>query len=148
MFTYYTFLCPIVAMVTVGLNYLMSTRNAYTEKDGPFECGFTSYYQSRSAFSVAFILVAMLFLPFDTEVSSITPYVVSAYSNGIYGTIITIVFIAITVIAFVVEMAVQATKLDRQYMQPPIPTELYKLPIRPLQFYYPSFKLYMYMYYN
>lgn len=148
MFTYYLFLCPIVAIVLVGLNYLISTRNAYTEKDGPFECGFTSYYQSRSAFSVAFILVAILFLPFDLEVSSILPYVVSAYSNGIYGLIILIVFIAILVIAFVVEIAVQALKLDRQYIQPPIPTELYKLPIRPLQFYYPSFKLYIYIYYN
>nr|YP_008475216.1 NADH dehydrogenase subunit 3 [Candida corydali]AGS44545.1 NADH dehydrogenase subunit 3 [Candida corydali] len=142
MFTYYLYLCPIVAVVLVGLNYLISTRNAYTEKDGPFECGFTSYYQSRSAFSVAFILVAILFLPFDLEVSSILPYVISAYSNGIYGLVILVLFIAILVIAFIVEVAVQALKLDRQYIQPPLPTELYKLPIRPLHYLYSYIYIY------
>nr|YP_008475320.1 NADH dehydrogenase subunit 3 [Candida chauliodis]AGS44627.1 NADH dehydrogenase subunit 3 [Candida chauliodis] len=130
MFTYYLYLCPIVAVVLVGLNYLISTRNAYTEKDGPFECGFTSYYQSRSAFSVAFILVAILFLPFDLEISSLLPYMVSAYTNGIYGLVIFVIFISILVIAFIVEVSVQALRLDRQYVQPPLPTELYTLPIR------------------
>ncbi|ODV64584.1 hypothetical protein HYPBUDRAFT_85767, partial [Hyphopichia burtonii NRRL Y-1933] len=74
MFTFYLFLAPIVACVLIGLNYLISNENSYTEKNGPFECGFTSYQQSRSAFDVAFILVAILFLPFDLEISSILPY--------------------------------------------------------------------------
>nr|YP_009922205.1 Nad3 [Metschnikowia aberdeeniae]QMS50774.1 Nad3 [Metschnikowia aberdeeniae]QMS50784.1 Nad3 [Metschnikowia aberdeeniae] len=115
MFTFYLYLAPVVACVLIMLNYLMSTSNSYMEKDGPFECGFTSYQQSRSAFSVAFILVAMLFLPFDLEMSSILPYVVSAYSNGIYGLTMLIIFFLTLVMAFIYEINLGATNTERRY---------------------------------
>nr|YP_009935202.1 Nad3 [Metschnikowia hawaiiana]QNS23085.1 Nad3 [Metschnikowia hawaiiana] len=116
MFTYYLYLSPVVACMLMLLNYLMSTSNSYMEKDGPFECGFTSYQQSRSAFSVAFMLVAMLFLPFDLEMSSILPYVVSAYTNGIYGLSILIMFLLTLVMAFVYEINLGALNLERRYI--------------------------------
>nr|QNS23145.1 Nad3 [Metschnikowia similis] len=116
MFTFYLYLAPFVACTLMTTNYLISTSNSYIEKDGPFECGFTSYQQSRSAFSVAFILVAILFLPFDLEISSILPYVVSAYSNGIYGLSILITFLSTLVIAFVYEINLGALNLERRYM--------------------------------
>nr|YP_010170862.1 NADH dehydrogenase subunit 3 [Metschnikowia bicuspidata]QSD56436.1 NADH dehydrogenase subunit 3 [Metschnikowia bicuspidata] len=115
MFTFFMFLAPIVACLLILLNYLMSTSNSYIEKDGPFECGFTSYQQSRSAFSVAFMLVAILFLPFDLEMSSILPYVVSAYLNGMYGTSILMFFLSTLVMAFVYEINLGALNLDKQY---------------------------------
>nr|YP_009935116.1 Nad3 [Metschnikowia kipukae]QNS22958.1 Nad3 [Metschnikowia kipukae] len=115
MFTFYLYLAPIVACVLILINYLISTSNSYMEKDGPFECGFTSYQQSRSAFSVAFILVAILFLPFDLEMSSILPYVVSAYTNGLYGLSITILFLLTLVMAFVYEINLGALNLERRY---------------------------------
>nr|YP_009918655.1 Nad3 [Metschnikowia colocasiae]QMJ95691.1 Nad3 [Metschnikowia colocasiae]QNS23162.1 Nad3 [Metschnikowia colocasiae] len=115
MFTFYLYLAPIVACVLILINYLMSTSNSYIEKDGPFECGFTSYQQSRSAFSVAFILVAILFLPFDLEISSILPYVVSAYTNGVYGLSILIIFLLTLVMAFVYEINLGALNLERRY---------------------------------
>lgn len=115
MFTFYLYLAPIVACVLIGLNYLISNDNSYVEKNGPFECGFTSYQQSRSAFSVAFILVAILFLPFDLEISSILPYVVSAYTNGIYGLSILTIFLLSLVIAFVYEINLGALNLERRY---------------------------------
>jgi len=46
----------------------------YAEKTGPFECGLTSFQQSRIAFTVYFILIAILFLPFDIELSTVLPY--------------------------------------------------------------------------
>nr|YP_009919788.1 Nad3 [Metschnikowia dekortorum]YP_009935234.1 Nad3 [Metschnikowia similis]QMQ98471.1 Nad3 [Metschnikowia sp. UWOPS 03-167b3]QNS23159.1 Nad3 [Metschnikowia bowlesiae]QMQ98441.1 Nad3 [Metschnikowia dekortorum]QMQ98573.1 Nad3 [Metschnikowia dekortorum]QNS23131.1 Nad3 [Metschnikowia similis] len=116
MFTFYLYLAPFVACTLMTINYLISTSNSYIEKDGPFECGFTSYQQSRSAFSVAFILVAILFLPFDLEISSILPYVVSAYSNGIYGLSILITFLSTLVIAFVYEINLGALNLERRYI--------------------------------
>lgn len=115
MFTFYLYLAPIVAGVLIGLNYLISNDNSYVEKNGPFECGFTSYQQSRSAFSVAFILVAILFLPFDLEISSILPFVVSAYSNGLYGLSILIIFLLSLVIAFVYEINLGALDLERRF---------------------------------
>uniref|UniRef100_A0A7D7PWN2 NADH-ubiquinone oxidoreductase chain 3 n=1 Tax=[Candida] ipomoeae TaxID=1807681 RepID=A0A7D7PWN2_9ASCO len=116
MFTFYLYLAPIVACVLIIINYLISTSNSYIEKDGPFECGFTSYQQSRSAFSVAFILVAMLFLPFDLEMSSMLPYVVSAYTNGMYGLSILMIFLLTLVMAFVYEMNLGALNLERRYI--------------------------------
>nr|UFP91132.1 NADH dehydrogenase subunit 3 [Metschnikowia bicuspidata] len=116
MFTFFLYLAPMVACLLILLNYLMSTSNSYIEKDGPFECGFTSYQQSRSAFSVAFMLVAILFLPFDLEMSSILPYVVSAYLNGLYGTSILMLFLSTLVMAFVYEMNLGALNLDKKYL--------------------------------
>nr|YP_009919764.1 Nad3 [Metschnikowia continentalis]YP_009919812.1 Nad3 [Metschnikowia cerradonensis]YP_009922221.1 Nad3 [Metschnikowia santaceciliae]YP_009922257.1 Nad3 [Metschnikowia matae var. maris]YP_009922271.1 Nad3 [Metschnikowia matae]QMQ98490.1 Nad3 [Metschnikowia sp. 00-154.1]QMS50863.1 Nad3 [[Candida] ipomoeae]QMS50949.1 Nad3 [Metschnikowia sp. 01-655c1]QMQ98403.1 Nad3 [Metschnikowia continentalis]QMQ98535.1 Nad3 [Metschnikowia cerradonensis] len=116
MFTFYLYLAPIVACVLIIINYLISTSNSYIEKDGPFECGFTSYQQSRSAFSVAFILVAMLFLPFDLEMSSMLPYVVSAYTNGMYGLSILMIFLLTLVMAFVYEINLGALNLERRYI--------------------------------
>ena len=115
MFTAYLILCPIIAVVLVGLNWLLATSNSYIEKDGPFECGFTSFQQSRSAFSVAFILVAILFLPFDLEISSILPFVISPYSNGLYGLVILVIFLILLIVAFVVEIQLKALQLNRTY---------------------------------
>lgn len=115
MFTIFLILAPIIGVFFIILNYLISTENSYIEKDGPFECGFTSYQQTRSAFSVAFILVAILFLPFDLEISSILPYVVSAYSNGLYGLTILVIFLLSLVIAFVYEINLGALKLERRF---------------------------------
>nr|YP_008578706.1 NADH dehydrogenase subunit 3 [Candida bohioensis]AGW07359.1 NADH dehydrogenase subunit 3 [Candida bohioensis] len=117
MFGIYIKTVPVVAVVLMVINYFFSVRHPYEEKDGPFECGFTSYYQTRSAFSVAFILVAMLFLPFDTEMSSLLPFMVNPYDNGQYGLVIYMLFINMLVSVFVVEVAINALKIDRQFNQ-------------------------------
>nr|SBT62497.1 Nad3p [Candida orthopsilosis]SBT62591.1 Nad3p [Candida orthopsilosis]SBT62607.1 Nad3p [Candida orthopsilosis]SBT62670.1 Nad3p [Candida orthopsilosis]SBT62828.1 Nad3p [Candida orthopsilosis] len=130
MFTTYTILCPIVAIVLVGLNWLLATSNSYIEKDGPFECGFTSFQQSRSAFSVAFITVAILFLPFDLEISSILPYVISPYTNGTYGLVMTVIFLITLIVAFVVEIQLKALQLNRTYTNDLPHTELYDINIK------------------
>ena len=109
------YLAPIVAGVLIGLNWLLDKSNPNIDKAGPFECGFTSYQQSRAAFSVAFILVAILFLPFDLEISSILPYVTSAYNNGLYGLIILIIFLMMLVIAFILEIQLRVLKIERSY---------------------------------
>ena len=115
MLTIYIFLAPAVAFILVGLNYLISPYNSYQEKDSPFECGFTSYLQSRSAFNVSFILIAILFLPFDLEISSLLPFVISAYSNNIYGLSILVIFLLTLVVAFVYEINLGALNLERRY---------------------------------
>lgn len=127
MFTFYLYLTPIVAIALILINYLLAFQNSYVEKNSPFECGFTSYLQSRSAFSVAFILIAILFLPFDLEISSILPYVVSAYTNSLYGLYILIIFLTSLVLAFIFEVNLGALNLDRQYKPiiKPLITKLY-----------------------
>lgn len=115
MLTAYLLLTPIVAVLLITINYLLSPNHSYSEKDGPFECGFTSYQQSRSAFSISFILVAILFLPFDLEISSILPYVSSGYSNNKYGVTILVLFLIMLVIAFIYEINLNALKLIKKH---------------------------------
>uniref|UniRef100_E3VW18 NADH-ubiquinone oxidoreductase chain 3 n=1 Tax=[Candida] alai TaxID=434040 RepID=E3VW18_9ASCO len=116
MFKYYIILVPIVALILIILNWLISINNKYLEKEGPFECGFTSYQQSRSTFSVAFILIAILFLPFDLEISFLLPYVISSYINGLYGLTIVVIFLLILTIAFIFEIQLNALKLKRRWL--------------------------------
>nr|WDD58131.1 NAD3 [[Candida] auris] len=127
MFTMYIYMALMTPGIFILLNYLISNENSYIEKNGPFECGFTSYQQSRSAFSVAFMLVAILFLPFDLEMSSILPYVVSAYSNGLYGLSMLVIFLTSLVIAFVYEINLGALNLERRFtpMVKPLMNKLY-----------------------
>nr|YP_008474841.1 NADH dehydrogenase subunit 3 [Candida saraburiensis]AGS44044.1 NADH dehydrogenase subunit 3 [Candida saraburiensis] len=125
MFIYYLILAPIVAVLLIGINIILAPSNLYVDKTGPFECGFTSYQQSRAAISVAFILVAILFLPFDLEISSILPYVISAYTNNIYGLMILIIFLGLLVIAFVLEVKLEVLRIDRQYLKREMTREYY-----------------------
>lgn len=128
MLYYYLVLTPIVAIMLIFINYMLSNHNAYLEKDGPFECGFTSYQQSRSAFSVSFILVAILFLPFDLEISSILPFMINSYNNSLYGLIILLGFLFCLSIAFVYEINLNALKLIKKYEKiiEPLKIQLYK----------------------
>lgn len=115
MFKYYLYFTPFIAIILIIINIFLSFNNQYLEKNSPFECGFTSYKQSRSSLNVTFIIVAILFLPFDIEISSILPYVISAYNNGIYGLIIVIIFIFVLVIVFIYELKLDIIKLNKNY---------------------------------
>nr|QDG01241.1 NADH dehydrogenase subunit 3 [Scytalidium sp.] len=65
----------------------------YQEKDSAFECGFTSFQgMNRTQFSISFFIFALLFLLFDLEILLAYPYVVSAYTNGLYGLIVFLIF--------------------------------------------------------
>lgn len=117
MFGAYIILSFIVPFVLIGLNVLLSNNNSYTEKDGPFECGFTSYQQTRSAYNVQFILVAILFLPFDLEISTMLPYVTTALNNSSYGLIIFIIFLTILVLSFILEILIGAINIQVLYQK-------------------------------
>lgn len=112
----YLIAVPIIGLALVAINAILASQNSYNEKTGPFECGFTSFLQSRSPFSVAFILVAILFLPFDLEVSSILPYTVSLDMVGSYGLIVLIIFLAILIVGFIFEINTGALHINRNYV--------------------------------
>ena len=95
------------------VNIIFAPHNPYEEKDSVFECGFHSFLgQNRSEFSISFFIFALLFLLFDLEILLIYPYVVSAYTNGIYGLIIMLVFFLILTLGFVFELGKGALKID------------------------------------
>lgn len=115
--TFFLFLIPILAVILLAVNLILSPHNSYIEKDSAFECGFHSFLgQNRTQFSISFFIFALLFLLFDLEILLVYPYVVSAYSNGIYGLIVMLGFFLILTLGFVFELGKNALKIDSRQM--------------------------------
>uniref|UniRef100_A0A060RCV4 NADH-ubiquinone oxidoreductase chain 3 n=1 Tax=Blastobotrys adeninivorans TaxID=409370 RepID=A0A060RCV4_BLAAD len=115
----YFILIPIVSFVLLLVNILLSTSNVYSDKTGPFECGLTSFNQTRLAFNVSFILVAILFLPFDLELSSILPFSLNLYHTNIYGLFIMIIFTIILSFGFIYEINSNAIYITKNHIKKP-----------------------------
>ena len=111
--TFFLFLIPVLGIVLLSVNLILSPHNPYQEKDSAFECGFHSFLgQNRTQFSISFFIFALLFLLFDLEILLIYPYVVSAYTNGIYGLLIMIVFFLVLTLGFAFELGKNALKIE------------------------------------
>src|SRR5437773_11114067 len=104
---------PLLAFILLIINLILAPHNPYREKDSVFECGFHSFLgQNRTQFSISFFIFALLFLLFDLEILLIYPYIVSAYSNSIYGLIIMLIFFFILTLGFVFELGKNALKIN------------------------------------
>src|SRR5258705_8345147 len=108
---------PILAILLLAINLIFAPHNSYQEKDSVFECGFHSFLgQNRTQFSISFFIFALLFLLFDLEILLVYPYLVSAYSNGIYGLVIMLIFFLILTLGFAFELGKNALKIDSRQM--------------------------------
>jgi NADH-ubiquinone oxidoreductase chain 3 len=91
----------------------------YQEKDSVFECGFHSFLgQNRTQFSISFFIFALLFLLFDLEILLVYPYVVSAYTNGVYGLLIMLIFFLALTLGFAFELGKGALKINSRQNNP------------------------------
>lgn len=108
---------PLLAFILLGVNLILAPHNPYQEKDSAFECGFHSFLgQNRTQFSISFFIFALLFLLFDLEILLVYPYIVSAYSNSIYGLVIMLIFFLVLTLGFAFELGKNALKLDSRQM--------------------------------
>ena len=115
--TFFFIFIPILSFILLGINVLLSPHNPYQEKNSAFECGFHSFLgQNRTQFSISLLIFDLLFLLFDLEILLVYPYVVSAYTNGIYGLIIMLVFFLVLTLGFVFELGKNALKIDSRQM--------------------------------
>ena len=111
--TFFFIFIPILSLILLAINLLFSPHNPYQEKNSAFECGFHSFLgQNRTQFSISFFIFALLFLLFDLEILLVYPYIVSAYTNGIYGLIIMLIFFSILTLGFVFELGKNALKIE------------------------------------
>jgi NADH-ubiquinone oxidoreductase chain 3 len=111
--TFFFLFIPVLALILLIISIALSPHNPYQEKNSAFECGFHSFLgQNRTQFSISFFIFALLFLLFDLEILLVYPYIVSAYTNGIYGLIIMLVFFFILTLGFVFELGKNALKID------------------------------------
>ena len=111
--TFFLFLIPVLAFILLAVNLIFSPHNPYIEKDSAFECGFHSFLgQNRTQFSISFFIFALLFLLFDLEILLVYPYIVSAYTNEIYGLVIMLLFFLVLTLGFAFELGKNALKID------------------------------------
>jgi len=111
--TFFLVFIPILALILLAVNLLLAPHNPYQEKDSAFECGFHSFLgQNRTQFSISFFIFALLFLLFDLEILLVYPYVVSAYTNSIYGLMIMLIFFLALTLGFAFELGKNALKID------------------------------------
>jgi NADH-ubiquinone oxidoreductase chain 3 len=116
--TFFFLFIPLLAIILLLVSIILSPHNPYQEKNSAFECGFHSFLgQNRTQFSISFFIFALLFLLFDLEILLVYPYIVSAYTNGIYGLIIMLVFFFILTLGFVFELGKNALKIDSRQME-------------------------------
>ena len=104
---------PLLSVILLSINLIFAPHNAYQEKNSAFECGFHSFLgQNRTQFSISFFIFALLFLLFDLEILLVYPYIVSAYSNSIYGLLIMLVFFTALTIGLGFELGKKALNID------------------------------------
>ena len=109
----YNIIIPVITTLLLIINFIFAPHNPYMEKNGAFECGYTSFSgQNRTQFSISFFIFALLFLLFDLEILLVYPYFVSSYTNEIFGLIVILLFLIILVIGFVFELGKKALRIE------------------------------------
>lgn len=105
---------PILAIILLGLNLLLSPHKPDEAKVSIYECGFqTIPDQTRSTFQIHFYIVGLLFLIFDLEILLLTPVAASLYQIGSFGFSMSILFLFILTVGFVIEIGSGAISLDK-----------------------------------
>src|ERR1700709_2842887 len=115
--TFFFVFIPILAIILLAVNLIFAPHNPYQEKDSAFECGFHSFLgQNRTQFSISFFIFALLFLLFDLEILLVSPYVGSAYTNGIYGLVIMLIFFLALTLGLRLDSIKNRLKLENRQM--------------------------------
>ena len=109
---------PILAIILLALNLLLSPIISDAAKKTTYECGFLPIMeQTRNQFSISFYLTSMLFLIFDLEILTIFPTTVALGQIGIFGFSIFLIFTFILTIGFVLEIGSGAIKFSNIVVQ-------------------------------
>jgi len=103
---------PLLAIILLALNILLSPHKPDESKVSAYECGFSPVYgQTRSTFQIHFYIVAMLFLIFDLEILLLFPIAVTLYQVSFFGFSIAIIFFIVLTIGFILEIGSGAIAL-------------------------------------
>ena len=102
--TYFIVANLIIALLLLSINYYFSLSVKYLEKGGGFECGFTSFVQTRERFNIIFYRVSLLFLVFDLEIILAFPYTAIYQKNQNIGKNNVLIFLYILIVGFIYEL--------------------------------------------
>lgn len=111
---------PLLAFILLAVNLIFAPHNPYQEKNSAFECGFSSFLgQNRTQFGISFFIFALLFLLFDLEILLVYPFLVSGYTNGVYGLAIILIFLLALTLGFAFELGKKALSIDSRQTSKP-----------------------------
>jgi NADH-quinone oxidoreductase subunit A len=94
----------IIGLLLLFINSYFSLSVKYLEKGGGFECGFTSFLQTRERFNVIFYRVSLLFLIFDLEIILIFPFPAIYQKSESMSKNNVLAFLYILVVGFIYEL--------------------------------------------
>lgn len=92
-----------LAIVVVGIPYIVAAHKPDKEKLSAYECGFEAFGDARGAFDVRFYLVAILFIIFDLEIAFLFPWAITLGKIGLFGFWSMMLFLAVLTIGFIYE---------------------------------------------
>jgi NADH:ubiquinone oxidoreductase subunit 6 (subunit J)/NADH:ubiquinone oxidoreductase subunit 3 (subunit A) len=119
-FSYFVFIVLFIGILLFAVNSYLSLSMKYLDKEGGFECGFTSFVQTRERFNIIFYRVALLFLIFDLEIILIFPYTALYHSNQSISKNNVLAFLYILVIGFIFELKEGALDIVKKAHPQPI----------------------------
>ena len=92
-----------LASAVLFVNKLVSPKNPYKDKLGPWECGMEPIGNDadRGHFKVHFFIIAILFLVFDAETLYLFPWAVVLKELGIVAFVEMFIFIAILLVGLI-----------------------------------------------
>jgi NADH-ubiquinone oxidoreductase chain 3 len=112
--SYFIFIVLLINILLFGINTFLSLNVKYLDKEGGFECGFTSFVQTRERFNIIFYRVALLFLIFDLEIILIFPYTAIYHNNQSISKNNVLVFLYILVVGFIYELKEGALEIVKK----------------------------------
>lgn len=98
---------PVIVGILLILNALFAPHRPDAEKTTAYESGYISILgQTRAPFSIAYYLIAILFLVFDLEVLLTLSFAVTIDTVGIYGFWILTIFFLVLTFGFLIEISI------------------------------------------
>ncbi|GAA5445492.1 NAD(P)H-quinone oxidoreductase subunit 3, chloroplastic [Microbulbifer sp. NBRC 101763] len=88
-------------VLMLGLSYFLGQKRRDPATDEPFESGIISQGSARLRISVAYYLVAILFIVFDLEAIYLFSWSIAFYETGLLGFIEATVFIVILLVGLI-----------------------------------------------
>jgi NADH:ubiquinone oxidoreductase subunit 3 (subunit A) len=106
---------PILALILLTLNLLLSPNKPDSEKLLTYECGFSPILgQTRNTFHISFFLIALAFLILDLEILLFFPISVSLSQIGTFGLAIALIFFVLLTIGYIIEILAGNLKVSNQ----------------------------------
>jgi NADH-quinone oxidoreductase subunit A len=92
-----------LGLVITAAGNLIASKKPDSEKNSPYECGFSAFESAHIPFDVRFYLVAILFIIFDLETAFFFPWALVLRKIGWGGFAAMMLFLGLLVIGFIYE---------------------------------------------